>query len=54
MSTCVHYGLMFSMGYGLIGTAHLRNPNRIILLHIPEWDALSAREQPTTSLTKEI
>jgi hypothetical protein len=54
MSTRVHYSLMFSIGYASIGTAHLRNPNPIILLHTPEWDALSAREQPTTSLTKEI
>jgi hypothetical protein len=54
MSTRVHYSLMFSMGYGPIGTAHLRNQSLIILLHIPEWDALSAREQPTISLTKEI
>jgi hypothetical protein len=54
MSTFVHYSHMFSMGYSHIGTTYLRNPNPIILLHIPEWDALSAREQPTTSLTKEI
>jgi hypothetical protein len=54
MSTRSHYSLMFSIGYAPIGTAHLRNKSLIILVHIPEWDALSAREQPTTSLTKEI
>lgn len=54
MSILVQHSHTFSMSYAHIGTAHLRNRRRIILLHIPEWDALSAREQPTTTLTREF
>lgn len=54
MTNDVHNSPAFSIHYGIVGIASTRNQNRIILLHFPEWDTLSAREQPTASLTKEI
>ena len=54
MTNVVQQSPIFSICYEIVGRANLRNRNRIILLHIPEWDALSAREQPTTTLTKEF
>jgi hypothetical protein len=52
MSTRVHHSLIFSMGYGPVGTAHLRNPSPIIMILFPEYPLLVARGRPCLTLGK--
>ena len=54
MSTLVHYSLMFSIGYAPIGTAHLRNRFRIIMLRFPEVPLLATRGMRCPALYKEF
>ena len=46
MSTRVHHSLIFSMGYGPVGTAHLRNHFPIIVLRFPEYPLLDTQGNP--------
>jgi len=54
MSTRVHHSFMFSMGYVLIGIAHLRNQSLIIMLRFPEVPLLATRGMRCPALYKEF
>ena len=54
MSTRVHHSFIFSMGYVLIGIAHLRNQSLIIMLRFPEVPLLATRGMRCPALYKEF
>ena len=54
MTSSVKTCLLISMDYGCVGTAHLRNPNPIIMLQFPECPQFGARGVCCPTLGKEF
>lgn len=54
MTSSVKACLLISMDYGCVGTAHLRNPNPIIMLQFPECPQFGARGVCCPTLGKEF
>ena len=54
MTADFHSYPLFSMAYSGVGKTFARNPNRIFVLRFPEWEALSTRVHPRSTLSKEI
>lgn len=53
MTKDVHQCLLFSMAYKTVGKTHPRNQPLIIVLQVPEPEAMSTRDHPRFNLNKQ-
>ena len=52
MTKVVQQCIMFSMTYETVGKTYARNPRLIIMLQVPEPEAMSTRDHPRSNLNK--
>jgi len=52
MTRDVQQCLMFSIAYTAVGKTYVRNPSPIIMLQVPEQEAMSTRDHPWSYLNK--